>query len=171
MCWTCSTYPLILIKHSRLINFGYTQNAAGQVSFTNENQCGHMALTTHWIDNPKDKNTFPTYWAALSFHRLSGRHMGKNIANVTLSILDQAKITLKVKYIYLGWLLLSLNYSDWLFHNGQCQKQHNNDEKPWGTTTQVWPWHFWCQGVSSSLLSPHNKHLHWACHVITLFIP
>ena len=157
-CWTCSTYPLILTDHIRLINFSYTQNAAGQISFTedlwtNENQCSHMALTAHWINDP-----------LLGFHHLSGRHTGKNLANVILSILDQAKITLKIKYIYSGWFLLSFYHSDWSFHNGQHWKQHHNDEKPWGTTTQVQPW---CQGVSSFLLSPHNKHLHWACCIIT----
>ena len=87
-------YPLILIEHSRLINFSYTQNVAGQISFTedlwtDENQRGHMALTAHWINDPKDKNTFPTYRAALlGFHCLSGRHTGENLANTVLSILD-----------------------------------------------------------------------------------
>ena len=27
VCWTCSMYPLIVIKHSKLISFGYTHRA------------------------------------------------------------------------------------------------------------------------------------------------
>ena len=91
----------------------------------------------HSLDQwSKDKNTFPTYQAALlGFHCLSGRHTGENLTNIIMGILDQVKITLKVKYIYSGWFLLSLDHSVWSFHNGQHWKQHN-DEKLWGTTTQ-----------------------------------
>ena len=108
-----------------------------------------------------------TYRAALlSFHRLSGRHTGKNLDNIVLSILDRAKITFKAKYIYSGWfyLVLTIQIGYFTMDNAENNTMMMKSLKGLLHKRDL---NFWCQGASSFLLSPHRRHLHWACCIVT----
>jgi hypothetical protein len=78
--------------------FSY-QNSLGKVSFTMDiwsdaKMQSFLAMTAHWI--ARDNNTLKLKSSLIAFHRIWGKHTGKNLAAIVLSLLDRAGATSKV---------------------------------------------------------------------------
>jgi hypothetical protein len=107
------------------------QKAVGKISCTgdvwsNKWRRAFLAVTVHWLARIAATNGLVLKSALLGFHRLRGRHTGKNLAKTALHLLDCAGITVKVGFllailtIYLLKIILA-----WTFHSRQRRKQCN----------------------------------------------
>jgi hypothetical protein len=79
------------------------QNSLGKVSFTadiwsDSKMQSFLAMTAHWITR-NDNNNLEFKSSLIAFHRVWGRHTGKNLAAIVLSLLDRAGATSKVNYM------------------------------------------------------------------------
>ena len=83
----------------------YLQSLPSKVSFTFDMWTSgpgdpYLLFTAHYIDAPADK---PQEWklrvAQLTFKHVEGRHMGKNMANILIDIIDQYGLRGKVSFI------------------------------------------------------------------------
>jgi hypothetical protein len=75
------------------------------------------AVTAHWLYEDKNKN-IKLATRLIAFHRFWGRHTAKNMANVTLKILDRAGTTANVSF-FLIHLQILIFLSVWPFHSRQ----------------------------------------------------
>lgn len=77
------------------------QAAVGRISFTADlwsdpNLRSYLAMTAHWIARDRRSNALELKAALIAFHHVHGKHDGKNLAKVTMELLDRACITTKV---------------------------------------------------------------------------
>lgn len=75
--------------------------ALGKISFTGDiwsDQClqPFFAITAHWIARNGQTEHLELRAALVAFHCIVGKHDGKNLAKIALSMLDRAGITVKV---------------------------------------------------------------------------
>jgi hypothetical protein len=81
--------------------------AVGKISCTADiwsDKCrwSFFGITIHWIARVLATSSLVLMLAILGFHRLRGKHNGKNLARTTIHLLDRAGITTKVNsFIFL----------------------------------------------------------------------
>lgn len=88
--------------HVTVMTFFSYQNSLGKVSFTmdiwsDSKMQSFLAMTAHWI--ARDNNTLELKSSLIAFHRIWGKHTGKNLAAIVLSLLDRAGATSKVSTV------------------------------------------------------------------------
>jgi hypothetical protein len=99
LCGELAVSSLFFAKHHELY-YLLKQKLCGRVSFTMDiwssaTLLPYLAVTSHWISQGTGNN-LSLKAALISFHRLTKAHMGKNIAEALLSIIDHANVTSKV---------------------------------------------------------------------------
>jgi hypothetical protein len=69
----------------------------------------YYAITAHWIYEDRDQN-LKLGTRLIAFHRFWGRHTAKNMADVTLKLLDRAGTTANVSFVLLFFYVTDLLY-------------------------------------------------------------
>ncbi|KAI0919445.1 hypothetical protein AcV7_006181 [Taiwanofungus camphoratus] len=76
-------------------------HAIGKISFTldiwsDQRRRPYLCLTGHWIARDKLTKSLLLKAGLLAFHRIFGKHDGKNLAKIVLKLLDRAGVTVKL---------------------------------------------------------------------------
>src|SRR5947209_482706 len=79
------------------------QKAAGKISFMadlwfNKVRRAYICITAHWLARDKHTNALELKAGLITFHPVPGKHNGKNITTLILTLLDRAGVTAKVSH-------------------------------------------------------------------------
>lgn len=79
--------------------FEMTQNSVGKISYTvdiwsDSNLRSYLAMTAHWIARYNNSLQFKS--SLIAFHRVWGKHSGKNLAKIVFDMLERVGVTSKV---------------------------------------------------------------------------
>jgi hypothetical protein len=66
-------------------------------TWSDQNRWSYLAMTAHWIARLKEMGALQLQVALIAFHCLRIGHNGKSLANIAISLLDRAGITVKVR--------------------------------------------------------------------------
>ena len=78
-----------------------SQEAQGRVSFTadawsDRNLQSWLCITSHWIAKEATTGSHQLKCVLMAFHRICGSQDGKNMAEITIQLLDRANIAANV---------------------------------------------------------------------------
>jgi hypothetical protein len=87
----CSLFILMSTKLT------FLQRSVGKISFTadiwsDENLRAFLAITLHWLARVIEDNSLELKSGLLCFHRITGNHTGKRLANIAMAMIDRAGI-------------------------------------------------------------------------------
>jgi hypothetical protein len=89
------------IFSSTILADKHLQAAAGKISFTGDlwsdsNLRPFLALTAHWLGRAEPGSPLILKTALFAFHNVTGKHDGKNLANISVRLMDRAGMTANV---------------------------------------------------------------------------